>query len=61
MVLVHQSTHNESKVLFRKMVEKAIANGDNIIIPTLGRNEEPLTKIINSLKSKGYGYCYDKS
>ncbi len=49
------SVHNESKEFFKRMLKKTITNGDNIIIPTLGRNEEPLTKIINSLKSKGYG------
>jgi len=49
------STHNESKEFFKRMLKKTITNGDNIIIPTLGRNEEPLVKIINSLKSKGYG------
>jgi hypothetical protein len=49
------SVHNESKEIFKKMLKKTIINGDNIIIPTLGRNEEPLIKIINSLKSKEYG------
>jgi hypothetical protein len=49
------SVHNESKEFFKRMLKKTITAGDNIIIPTLGRNEEPLTKIINSLKSKGYG------
>lgn len=49
------SVHYESKEFFKRMLKKTITNGDNIIIPTLGRNEEPLTKIINSLKSKGYG------
>lgn len=47
--------HDESKEFFKRMLKKTIINGDNIIIPTLGRNEEPLTKIINSLKSKDYG------
>ena len=49
------STHNESKEFFKRMLKKTISNGDNIIIPTLGRNEEPLIKIINSLKNKEYG------
>ena len=49
------SVHNESKEFFKRMLKKTITAGDNIIIPTLGRNEEPLTKIINSLKNKGYG------
>ena len=49
------SVHNESKEFFKRMLKKTITNGDNIIIPTLGRNEEPLVKIINGLKSKGYG------
>ena len=51
----NSSVHDESKELFKKMLKKTISNNDNIIIPTLGRNEEPLVKIINSLKSKGYG------
>lgn len=49
------STHNESKEFFKRMLKKTITNGDNIIIPTLGRNEESLVKIINSLKSQNYG------
>ena len=49
------SVHLESKELFKRMLKKTIPNGDNIIIPTLGRNEEPLLKIINSLKNNGYG------
>jgi hypothetical protein len=49
------SVHFESKEFFKKMLKKTIPNGDNIIIPTLGRNEEPLIKIINSLKNNGYG------
>jgi predicted kinase len=48
------SIHKESKEFLKRMLKKTISNGDNIIIPILGRNEEPLIKIINSLKSKGY-------
>jgi len=48
------ATHKESKVLFRKMGEKAIGNGDNVIIPLLGRNEQSLNEIIQSLKDNKY-------
>lgn len=48
------ATHKESKVLFRKMGEKAIENGDNIILPLLGRNEKSLNEIIQSLKENKY-------
>jgi predicted kinase len=48
------ATHKESKVLFRKMGEKAVGNGDNIILPLLGRNEESLNEIIQSLKENKY-------
>ena len=48
------ATHKESKVLFRKMGEKAVGNGDNIILPLLGRNEESLNEIILSLKENKY-------
>jgi len=48
------ATHKESKVLFRKMGEKTIANGDNIILPILGRNEKPFTEIVQSLKDNKY-------
>jgi len=48
------ATHKESKVLFKKMLKKAIPNGDNIILPVLGRNEQPLNYLINSLKNNNY-------
>jgi adenylate kinase family enzyme len=48
------ATHKESKVFFRKMGEKAIGNGDNIILPILGRNEQSLNEIIQSLKENKY-------
>jgi predicted kinase len=49
------ATHTESKVLFGIMADKAKANGDNIIIPTLGRTKEALDRLINSLKIDKYG------
>jgi adenylate kinase family enzyme len=49
------SVHNESKVLFGIMADKAKANGDNIIVPTLGRTKEALDRLINSLKIDKYG------
>jgi predicted kinase len=49
------ATHIESKVLFGIMADKAKANGDNIIIPTLGRTKEALDRLINSLKIDKYG------
>ena len=36
------------------MGEKAVGNGDNIILPLLGRNEESLNEIIQSLKENKY-------
>jgi hypothetical protein len=49
------ATHIESKVLFGIMADKAKANGDNIIVPTLGRTKEALDRLINSLKIDKYG------
>jgi hypothetical protein len=49
------ATHIESKVLFGMMLDKAKTNGDNIIIPILGRNKETLDRTINSLKIDKYG------
>jgi hypothetical protein len=49
------ATHIESKVLFGIMADKAKANGDNIIIPTLGRTKEALDRLVNSLKIDKYG------
>jgi 2Fe-2S ferredoxin len=37
------------------MADKAKANGDNIIIPTLGRIKEALDRLVNSLKIDKYG------
>ena len=48
------ATHEESKVLFKEMLKKSISNGDNIILPILGRTQETLNELIDNLKIKNY-------
>lgn len=48
------ATHEESKVLFKEMLKKSITNGDNIILPILGRTQETLNELIDNLKIKNY-------
>lgn len=48
------AVHTEAKVIFNRIFEKSLTNGDNIILPTLGRNLEPLNKLLNSAKKANY-------
>lgn len=48
------AVHSEAKVIFKKMFVKTLTNGDNVILPTLGRNETPFINILESLKEANY-------
>jgi gluconate kinase len=46
--------HEESSIIAHKVRDRAINNGDNIVLPIVGKTEGSITGIRDSLKSKGY-------
>lgn len=49
------AVHEESShIIERKIFEKAVQNGDNIVLPRLGKNPKTIEKIVNDLKANGY-------
>jgi hypothetical protein len=48
------AVHREAKVIFKNVLDKFTSNGDNIILPTLGRNEEALNILLKGLKNENY-------
>ena len=48
------AVHREAKVIFKKMFVKTVSNGDNIILPTLGRAESSFFKILETLTEANY-------
>ena len=49
------ATHKESALIAdNKIVSKAIENGDNIVLPRLGKNLKTMQELVSQLKDKGY-------
>jgi predicted ABC-type ATPase len=49
------AVHGDSmKVVFKALYEKALENGDNIVYPTTGGDEERMRTFIQQAKEKGY-------
>lgn len=46
--------HEESQYIANKVFENAILNGDNVILPIVGKSEESIMKKYESLSSAGY-------
>ncbi len=49
-----QSVHNESSYISTNVYNRAVKNGDNIVLPLVGRNTQKIKDLIDSLTSKGY-------
>jgi len=48
------AVHEESKAIINKMLEDALRNGDNIVLPIIGADAKKLTKQIQGFKEYGY-------
>tara|TARA_Y100001937_G_scaffold117747_1_gene171344 strand:+ start:55 stop:1224 length:1170 start_codon:yes stop_codon:yes gene_type:complete len=48
------ATHHESKVLSNKVMDVAIARGDNLVLPKVGGNPDVIRVLTENLKSNGY-------
>ena len=48
------ATHHESKILSNKVMETAIARGDNLVLPKVGNDTDAIRTLTNNLKNEGY-------
>jgi adenylate kinase family enzyme len=48
------AVHEESQDIINGVLERAVTNGDNIVIPKVGKSFDSIDGLVNSLKEDGY-------